>query len=73
MTCREAVSRLNEYIDRELDAATDEKIRRHLELCRLCCDQYEFDKELKQLTHKCCEDSKAPPSLKSKILERLNL
>ena len=73
MTCREAVDRLHEYIDRELDSATHEKIKKHLELCRLCCDQFEFEKTLKDLTHRCCEDARAPDVLKSRILKSLNI
>ena len=73
MTCREAVDKLQEYIDQELDSATCDKIKKHLELCRLCCDQFEFETTLKELTHKCCEDAKAPGVLKSKILNNLKL
>ncbi len=72
MTCREAVRKLYDYIDNELDNATTEKIKRHLELCRLCCDQFEFERTMKELVHKCCESSKAPAALKDKISKCLN-
>ena len=73
MTCREAVDKLNEYIDNELDGASAEKIKKHLDLCRLCCDQFELEKSLKDLVQKCCESAKAPDLLKEKILKSLNL
>jgi len=73
MTCREAVTKLHEYIDSELDSATTRKIKKHLDLCRLCCNQFEFEKILKELVHKCCQGAKAPNLLKKKILDTLNL
>ncbi|UCE67133.1 MAG: mycothiol system anti-sigma-R factor [Candidatus Zixiibacteriota bacterium] len=72
MTCQEAVNKLYEYIDSELDRATTEKIKKHLDLCRLCCDQFEFEKTMKELVHKCCDAAKAPDVLKEKILKSLN-
>lgn len=73
MTCKEAVSRLNEYLDNELDNVTAEQIKKHLDLCRLCCDQFEFEKTMKDLVHKCCSEAKAPNLLKEKILDSLNI
>lgn len=34
--CRELFAKLSEYMDRELDTATAEEIRRHLEDCPPC-------------------------------------
>ena len=72
MTCREAVKKLHEYIDRELDNATSEQIKKHLDLCRLCCNQLEFEKTIKDLVYKCCAGAKAPGILKEKIISGLN-
>ena len=71
MTCREAVKKLHEYLDRELDNASTEQIKKHLELCRLCCDHLEFEKTMKELVNKCCAGAKAPNLLKEKILNSL--
>jgi mycothiol system anti-sigma-R factor len=73
MTCKEAVDKLNEYLDSELDNATATQIKKHLDLCRLCCDQFEFEKTMKELVHKCCSEAKAPNLLKGKILNSLNI
>jgi mycothiol system anti-sigma-R factor len=71
MTCREAVDRLYEYLDSELDNVSTAQIKKHLELCRLCCDHFEFEKTLKDLVHKCCQSAKAPDVLKNKIIDSL--
>lgn len=73
MTCKEAVNKLHEYLDNELDNVTTEQIKKHLDLCRLCCDHFEFEKTLKDLVHKCCSSAKAPDILKEKILKSLNV
>ncbi|MEE9555173.1 MAG: mycothiol system anti-sigma-R factor [candidate division Zixibacteria bacterium] len=68
MTCQEAVDRLNEYLDRELDNLTSDQIDKHLDLCRLCCDHFEFEKKMKSLVQKSCIKEKAPAFLRDRIL-----
>jgi mycothiol system anti-sigma-R factor len=71
MTCQEAINRLYEYLDRELDNAAATEIENHLDLCRLCCDHFEFEQKMKELVHNSCLSEKAPQILKDKILNRL--
>lgn len=71
MTCQEAVRKLYDYLDRELDIASSAQVEKHLELCRLCCDHYEFEKTMKKLVHSSCIQEKAPSFLKDKILKLL--
>jgi mycothiol system anti-sigma-R factor len=72
MTCEEAVQKLFEYIDKELDGASAAQIDKHLDLCRLCCDRFEFENSLKKIVQKSCFNEKAPPILKQKIQDSLN-
>lgn len=46
ITCAEAVRRMWEYIERELDPGDRERVDEHLDLCRRCCGELEFAKEL---------------------------
>lgn len=71
MTCQEAVDRLYEYLDREIDGITAAQIDKHLDLCRLCCDHFEFEKKMKELVQNSCIRQKAPSILKVKILKAL--
>ena len=68
MTCQEAVDRLHEYLDRELDNMTSAQIDKHLDLCRLCCDSLEFEKKMKDLVQNSCINEKAPSFLRDRIL-----
>ena len=45
--CDEAMERLYEYLDRELDNATAEGIRHHLDDCGGCHNSYDFEMRLK--------------------------
>jgi len=69
MTCQEAVNKLYEYLDKELDHISASQVEKHLQLCRLCCDNFELEKKMKELVQKSCIDEKAPSFLKEKILK----
>jgi len=45
--CDEALHRLFEYLDRELDAARHAEMEQHLHTCRACYSRAEFEKRLK--------------------------
>jgi anti-sigma factor (TIGR02949 family) len=41
--CEHVIQRVWDYLDGEIDAGQKERIRRHLELCDHCRDQYTFE------------------------------
>lgn len=45
--CDEALANLYQYLDSELDTATSERIRAHLDDCPGCLPPYEFESRLK--------------------------
>lgn len=45
--CEEALRRVFEYLDRELDATRHAEMERHLHTCRACYSRAEFEKRLK--------------------------
>ena len=45
--CDEAMERLYEYLDEEMDDATAEGIRSHLDDCGGCHDSFDFERRLK--------------------------
>lgn len=44
VTCEEALSRVYEYLDGELDGPTQDSIHRHLEVCRRCYPRFDFER-----------------------------
>jgi mycothiol system anti-sigma-R factor len=71
MTCEEAVNKLYEYLDHELDQTTVEQLDKHLDICKSCCDRFELEKRVKSLIQEKCIDQKAPQFLKDKIRSKL--
>jgi mycothiol system anti-sigma-R factor len=71
MTCEEAVRKLYEYLDKELDQEAADQLDKHLELCKSCCDHFEFERRVKSLIQDRCVDQKAPQLLKDKIRNNL--
>jgi hypothetical protein len=47
--CKDAVSRLWEYLDRNLGRASETELEEHLGLCRHCCGELEFARQLRTL------------------------
>ena len=48
--CEEALRRLFEYLDAELQGEPQHEIEQHLERCRSCFSRVEFEKRLKAYT-----------------------
>lgn len=66
MKCEEVIERLMEFLDRELDAATDREIARHMEACRACFSRAEFERKLRVRVRE-TGDVKAPDSLRRRL------
>lgn len=47
IACREAVERLWTYLDRALERTREEELEEHLGLCRHCCGELEFAKQVR--------------------------
>lgn len=72
ITCEEAAKRLYEYLDGELAQADYDKIRLHLELCRVCCQKFEFEEILRSIIRDKARSEKIPSLLKEKILKDID-
>ena len=47
INCEQALARLFEFLDHELDAAHRAEVEHHLHACRACYSRAEFEKRLK--------------------------
>ena len=45
--CKQAVQRLWGYLDKNLEQAHEEELEHHLGLCRHCCGELEFAKQVR--------------------------
>ncbi|MDR7484553.1 MAG: zf-HC2 domain-containing protein [Armatimonadota bacterium] len=48
ITCKEAVARLWAYLDRNIGRVQEDELEGHLGLCRHCCGELEFARQLRE-------------------------
>jgi mycothiol system anti-sigma-R factor len=70
--CSEILQRVYVFIDNELEDASTDEIRQHLEECAPCLDLYDLERCVKKLVHRSCGDEHAPDSLRKKVLLRIS-
>ena len=70
MNCEEALRRLADYLNRELEPQEHDAVEQHVDLCRSCFSRAEFERLLKErLTDLGREE--APPHVQSRIRKLL--
>lgn len=60
MTCHQALSLLDDYIDNELSPAVTAEVAQHLEQCAACRQEYESGKHLTQVLKQTQDESRLP-------------
>ncbi len=68
--CTQALARLFEFLDDEIDELAGDQIRRHLADCEPCLAEYDVEHHLKALVKRSCAES-APSSLHVRIRAQL--
>ena len=66
ISCKEAVARLWTYLDRNLGGPQEQELEEHLGLCRHCCGELEFAKELQAFLAS-QESDEIPPHVKEHL------
>jgi len=64
--CGEILQRVYVFIDNELEDASSDEIRQHLEECAPCLDEYDLERCVKKLVHRSCGSDHAPDALRQK-------
>lgn len=72
MNCREALSKLYEYLDRELGEEDKRSLEQHLEYCSDCLKEYELEDEFNQLIRKKLCNQPDVTHLKQRILAQID-
>ncbi|WP_017604675.1 mycothiol system anti-sigma-R factor [Nocardiopsis alkaliphila] len=69
--CSEVLEQLYVYIDGELEEGDCDQVRRHLDGCSPCLDEYGLEEAVKKLVAKHCGCDPVPLDLRDKVLGRL--
>ncbi|RJQ83130.1 mycothiol system anti-sigma-R factor [Amycolatopsis panacis] len=67
MRCEDALAEIYLLLDRECSPQRDAQLRRHIEDCPPCLEEYGIDDQLKQLLARKCGGEHAPAELKSRL------
>lgn len=67
LSCKEAVARLDDYIDRELSPREMNLVVRHLKICAHCAHHFRFEAEIVAGLRAKLGRIEAPPELLQKI------
>ncbi len=71
LSCREAVARLDDYLDRELSEAEMGRVREHLETCEACAGHFRAEEQLLQQVREKVRRIAVPGGLMERIQKRL--
>jgi anti-sigma factor (TIGR02949 family) len=67
-SCREAFRRIDDYLDGELTAAEMDAVRRHLDLCAVCADEFRVEEAVLDTIRAKVAAALAPRDLKLRVL-----
>lgn len=67
INCKEAVARLWAYLDRNLGLAQEKELEEHLGLCRHCCGELEFAKQIRDRLKQPGGATEIPPESRAKL------
>jgi mycothiol system anti-sigma-R factor len=67
VNCDEALAEIYLLLDKECSAEHEAELRKHLESCPPCLEEYGIDEQLKQLLARKCGGDHAPDELKSRL------
>lgn len=67
ISCKEAVSRLYAYLDRDLGRLPEAEVEDHLKLCRHCCGELEFAKQVRGTLRRDSSVHEITPEVRTQI------
>jgi anti-sigma factor (TIGR02949 family) len=70
-TCEEAVERLYEFLDGELDDTWRERVEEHFEACKVCLPRLTFERSFLQAVQATRSQETTPEEVRNRILQAL--
>ena len=71
--CEHVLARVYEFLDHEVDTATGDEIRAHLNECEPCLDRFDVEQAVKALVKRCCGNERAPERLRVSIMTSISV
>ncbi len=71
ISCKDAVARLWMYLDRHLGRVQEQELEEHLGVCRHCCGELEFARQIRALLSRSSSSAALPPHTRTRLEELL--
>lgn len=65
--CAMVLAHVQEFLDNELDSATEDAVRAHIAICEPCLDQAEVWMAVRTLVKRACAPEAAPETLVERV------
>ena len=69
--CEHVLERIYSFLDHELDTASSDEIRLHLNECEPCLDRFDLEQAVKTVVHRSCGGDRAPDHLRVKVMVKI--
>lgn len=67
LSCEDALARIYEFLDGELEAMTHAQVERHFEVCKRCYPQLQWEQSFREALHRAVDEERAPEELKQRV------
>ena len=71
MDCDDCVKKLYAFLDTELSADEVAQVRKHLDGCDDCDDNFVFEARFLEQIRDCCTSDVAPAALRTRVIQKL--
>jgi mycothiol system anti-sigma-R factor len=71
MRCEDALARLWEFLDGELAADDEARVKKHLDLCNRCYPKYDFQRAYFEYTRRIRARDHAPPAMRQSLFRKI--
>jgi anti-sigma factor (TIGR02949 family) len=72
ISCMEALEKLQEYLDGELDEVSHEEVAHHFEICQRCYPHLKLEERFRGLLNRAQEGEACPQHVREQVLELLS-
>lgn len=69
ISCEEALARIHDFLDGELEGLTHEQVDRHFDLCGRCHPRVALERNFREAVHRAVDRRQAPPELRARVLD----
>jgi anti-sigma factor (TIGR02949 family) len=71
VSCHEALERLYEYLDGELEGVQSDRVAEHFRICQQCYPRLAFERTFLDAVHRVDRGEAAPDALRIRVLDLL--